>query len=802
MAQVQYTKVCPFVRPVSVQGGTFFTFSSAGEDFTLSMTEDNNKKFEFSKFALLKIPTLSTSSDKKAENLVRLTAIPGAYKQMHDRGIAAVNLNTNFAESFQNYCLNLETLILSKSTYDESLPQTVSERVFFKWMKELGAMRFTQSYDNSNWSNPLFTEEVDSVNYNRVVQYIGNIDITNSFRGAVNSYNEVYANIPTEAGNFPQVYFKSVSDDNYYPGMGICRLDDGDVYDIDNGFIAGRKYNDVHPISNFDTHAYYDNPFALVANTDVISNSLQLRKAPSTIANPTKVSDFTNGAWWYAPTPNLFCYYTEPVSFTDATNDYLALGDPTTIISDGLETYTVFKRNKLDGITIEMDPTAYANLDVDIDNLNDVARSVASQSFEFNAVLFYYNVYEDLICAETYQDGEYFDAEALENELTSSGVVNARATTKNILATNLFGVLFLDNVNTSVNQTLDLSSIITSLGTGEIPSMEKCIPNKETKLNGNSYGITLNIKLDVSAVNSGVEVESVIDKNSTFSLEVFIDALNQMRNTSDLVVGFYDYFRGVDERLRRIEEASASSTANSFLALAERLKQVEASITNTDLLLQSSDKSDLVDLIQLNYDMLNNLLTNNTDINVAFDLGGIKAGPGIVLTRGANNVQIKSSEVNFNFGEKYIIYPPNEATKPLERWLKKTRNLHGVSSSYYEFEMDLRELNNYIRIQNDGAAFKPDGDFYLKLKDDSQSWNTGQTLRIYFENAYEMYSNQHNYDFYIKTDYHNIKKATTNYNVSMAKITANDFRIRDNRPIIEIHCIDGESLDFIVDFLN
>lgn len=789
--QVQYSKVTPFIRPISIQGGTFFTFSSAGEDFTLSFNENNTKKFKFSKFALLKIPELSTSSDRKDENLLRLTAIPGAYKQIKDRGASSVNLNTNFAESFQNYCLNLETLLLSRDEYNESDPKTVSERAFFKWLKETGAMRYVPTTDNSSWNTRLWTEEPQSTTYKRVVQYIGDIDVTNSHNGAVNSSQEVYVTIPTEAGNFPQVYFKSVFDDNYFPGMSLCRMDNGDIYDPDNSFIAGRKYNDYHPIANFDTHAYYDSPFPLTGGSDAITNSIQLRK--SSLSKPTKLSDFDNGSWWYDPTPNFYCYHLQPTIFTDASNDFLAIGDPTTVVDDGLETYTVFKRSRLDGIEIEFDAGAYVGLDVNINDLNDVAKSVASQSFEFNAVLFYYDLYErdEILTVNPTQ--------LLPNEVIDGGSDEYVDT---LLSTNLFGVLFLDNINTSLNENLELNSVFTSLGTGLIPSLEKCIPNRETKLNGNSYGIKLNIKLDISAVNSGVQVESVISNNATFSLEVFVDALNQMRDTSNLIVQFYDYFRGFDQRMRTLEEVSSTSTANSFAALSEKLAGIEDTISNSDILLSSADKKELVGLINENYEILNNLLKNNTNLKVAFDLGGMTSGPGIIIDRKENGVTVRSNESHFNFSNRYIIYPPDIADKPFERWIRKYRNLNGVNISYYEYESELKSLNNYIRIKNDGASFKPDGDFYLKIKDSNNSWKTGQTLRLYFENAYEMSTSQSNYDFYIKTDFHNQKKATTNYTATIAKITANDFKNSGNKPVIEIHCIDAGTFEFIVDFLN
>ena len=85
-------------------------------------------------------------------------------------------------ENFQNYCLNLESTILSQDSYDSELPQTVSERIFFKWLKEFGGIRFKNQV-NTEENKSLFCEEFvndqeaidNNIDYKRVVQYIGEI---------------------------------------------------------------------------------------------------------------------------------------------------------------------------------------------------------------------------------------------------------------------------------------------------------------------------------------------------------------------------------------------------------------------------------------------------------------------------------------------------------------------------------------------------------------------------------------------------------------------------------------------------
>jgi hypothetical protein len=54
--------IAPFIRPIQTQGGTFYTFSSAAEDLSLTFN-NSGKKFSFSKYALLNLPDI-----KRPEN--------------------------------------------------------------------------------------------------------------------------------------------------------------------------------------------------------------------------------------------------------------------------------------------------------------------------------------------------------------------------------------------------------------------------------------------------------------------------------------------------------------------------------------------------------------------------------------------------------------------------------------------------------------------------------------------------------------------------------------------------------------
>ena len=185
--------VAPLIKPIRVQGGTFYTFSSASEDLGLSFN-DSQKKFRFSKFALLNLPNIG--SPATGENLINFSNTPGGFTSID----GSKTLNDYLAESFQNYCLNLETMITSSTDYNTNLDRTVSERVFFKWLKEIGAIRFREATIGAEQSATLygthFVEEDESLTYSKVIRYVGDINILNTVRNNANAFSEVYVYIP------------------------------------------------------------------------------------------------------------------------------------------------------------------------------------------------------------------------------------------------------------------------------------------------------------------------------------------------------------------------------------------------------------------------------------------------------------------------------------------------------------------------------------------------------------------------------------------------------------------------------
>ncbi len=427
-------KITPFVKRMRTNGGTIFSFSSAVEDVGININEKNNV-VKMSHFALINVPKID-EPDSSTQNVFNVGAIPGAFK--YDQGSASIkDGRVLIAESFQNYALNLETNLLNLADYDPTLQNTVSERVFWKWMKETGAIRW--DYDPSGY----WVEELDadgSAGYNSVVKYTGLITAGNIRQDTFGTFNETYILVPTSHGQ-TRPYFKQTEDANYFHGMEIPGTENGSVR------ILGRDdYLQPHP-DGLSYNSYYD----------FIDSSILLQ-AESGVDWDTSYDASLGGltpGWWYS------AYNVNPSydrQYLIDSSDYILSEVYTTSLQykDGGNEIN-FQRSNVDCLELLWDLDTLKSL------FNDSALTydkmaieyAINDNFDFNSILLYYSVYN--------------------------------STEDTLLATNLLGVVFIDAPSGN-------SSDI-GLGAGIlIPSLEKI----QSTINGfgTAYSFRMNIKTD------------------------------------------------------------------------------------------------------------------------------------------------------------------------------------------------------------------------------------------------------------------------------------------------------------------
>jgi len=554
------------------------TFQSAAEDLSFTgMGASSTTKMEFTKYALLKIPTIEAPINNA--NSIQFNAIEGAFVQgLSPSGPPPEGDRVDLAQSLQNYLLNMETILIRSDEYNPNLDLNTSERLFWKWMKEIGAMRYRQAVVGEKipeLTAKRFVEEDDNdipsqANiYDAVVKYIGEIEMVGNQRYNANSYRQLYFMVPTMEGSTPVVLFKSVADDNYYAGQVIKQVGNENIE-----YIQGRGPNDDPTAAGLSAIAFYDQtlPFGSINYT---------------------MNAVPNDVWFKYNTPNgPNAYYTDAV-FEDPNNDLiLRVSGPTSL---------TYFRSRLDGIMIDWD---YANYKAFQDNtsfksFHDFNKSVDAGDFEFNAILLYYDLFEE--------------------------------STPDQRTTNLYSIIFLDDL------------INTSTAGGAIETLFKVKPDPVTRKQGNAYGIVLNLRHDVTSDSVDSEVEISVNEYNTFSMVLFNQAFSMMSlmNTKyeATILALQDYIAKTNE-------------LEALILTGDTADQVQAQVQSLqEQLVDIQANQGVLDLIDRLNTQVNEILSGNTTVNLSFLVNFIgKEGIRIDQAAGGNylirNLRQKYAIVN------------------------------------------------------------------------------------------------------------------------------------------------------------
>lgn len=506
----------PLIKPLIKNNGGFYTFTSANYDITKTFN-NSTQKFRFSKYALLNIPNIKRPTNN--QNYIQLNTIDGA--------IYNNNFNDNnisFIESFQNYCLNLETMILEKDEYNQSERQSVAEKVFFKWLKEIGAIRFREATQDETNQNPTlnkqFVEENNAENiYEKVVKYIGDIQVVNSLVKNGQANSEVYIYVPSLHGNTPVVLFDSKENLNYKQGSTFTGTSE---------FIQGRNALTIHPFA-LSINAFYD--------YDTFNN----------------YANSINANWHLSSSIN--SYFTESV-FGNATN--------TDIVKSSLDynipfTDVAYRRSKLDGININFNLSnyRYASDNPLVQNFNDFNLSDGSSDFVFNAVLIYYDIFDSNdtsnyttnlygvmflndIKTEVDEGGYIERMLKIKKEQTTSKLGNSYSLTLNFKfdGTNNDD-LSITNINDYNSYSMHIfNNVLNSLyqSTKSIVQTENKVISIEDKIN--SLSIIINSLKDLTSLKSNIKI--LEDKFINSNLVV-----DNMQNILDLIDRCFQEINGL-----------------------------------------------------------------------------------------------------------------------------------------------------------------------------------------------------------------------------------------------------------------
>ena len=749
----------PLYSYLKQNGTSFYAFPGGGDDLS-SVYQNINKQMYFSKFMLLNLPK---------QNLVHGTNSNPIHFDFYNNFIEyngaqpATNFNDQFVESLRNYVANMETTmrtsLIGSSTdfYDTTNLHTPTERIFWKWLKELNIISFepadtgTQYFSNlpefsSNlpsdqtylpeilWTerttNPFTVTSVqgilyNSVNvmsvtitptlncylrvgdlinftgfvnnttigmstiasllngvntyiqdivnnndgtytittsisvanatsvyttglgtlslvYNRVIKYIGEIQGVNNVQQANGSYTEVYANIPDYVGQIPDVLFRTTYDNNYLPGYSYP--------------ILPSQYQ------------------AEIVGAEIFSNPIvsSPQNYPGSYYGQFDTVDYT--------------YTTENGDSLRRTGDYFGINGN---INESTLTYNI------DGISFDFDPTHYTKMNIIGQEITSfemfsglIFDNIPPQDFEFNAILWFYDVEDN--------NGN--------------------------LATNLYGISLIDNPenNTKTDETNLRFPLLNKLCTTD---------NQD----GTSYAFSLN--LNFSILNDNVQDLANPDAiNSLFSFSLFNNAMTQLSQTNDAFIKIVNDNAIIQQELSNLKQLIYTNTSlqtiNNNIAYLQKLIQLYQynQIIDSDTIYVTSDTSTNPPSITLNtqdplYSQINNInitsLYNNSDLVVS----DINVPNGRTFLINVINDDTLDNQINNNqnlgilissdlrYGQKFNLIIDSNLTssqnKKLDLMINYVDSSNNIVTDYLIKNIDLPVYyNSFSNSQNSANLFK------------------------------------------------------------------------------------------------
>ena len=207
-----------------------------------------------------------------------------------------------------------------------------------------------------------------------------------------------------------------------------------------------------------------------------------------------------------------------------------------------------------------------------------------------------------------------------------------------------------------------------------------------------------------------------------------------------------------------------------------RLDVVEASLQANQALFDNTQ--DILSLIESNSDMIDNILQNQTSINMSYNLDLLKDGDGTSVDRSTPNilkVNVTQQDYNISTNSLFTINPVAGNTIPL---------------SIY---------TNYLKHKNNGISITANNDIVIKIDDSINKWKKGQVLRLVIGDDIDL----GNYSLVILTDalgeYPKPAPSGVPYSTVVAGFLNNQFSGSGYKPIFDIVCIDDKNLIFEVD---
>lgn len=305
-----------------------------------------------------------------------------------------------------------------------------------------------------------------------------------------------------------------------------------------------------------------------------------------------------------------------------------------------------------------------------INNMN--AKSV--EDFEFNTVLIYYDIYE-------------------------------KTETSNVkrVATNLYGVLFLDNVKEINNRIF----------------IQRYPKKKETVYgNGNSYALKLDLKIDTLG-DADYTNNEVPGSESTTSMNLYMRSMEKLQNCIDIFYTLRTEIVKLSGRVDALENAVMG--IDSVNAIKEDINRLYDLCDGNAII----DTSTILGLIDKNTKRLDTIMNGGKDLKLQFDTDVLQPGSGIGLEKSKNKVVI-NAEQKYSINTVYNGLSTNDEEITEDNPIDSTAELKVC-------RIPLKPGENFAVIHiNDIGDSTTDVRINIDEETNNYEWELGQSLKLLF----------------------------------------------------------------------
>lgn len=305
-----------------------------------------------------------------------------------------------------------------------------------------------------------------------------------------------------------------------------------------------------------------------------------------------------------------------------------------------------------------------------INNMN--AKSI--EDFEFNTVLIYYDIYE-------------------------------KTETSNVkrVATNLYGVLFLDNVKEINNRIF----------------IQRYPKKKETVYgNGNSYALKLDLKIDTLG-DADYTNNEVPSSESTTSMNLYMRSMEKLQNCIDIFYTLRTEIVKLSNRVDALENAVMG--IDSVNAIKEDINRLYDLCDGNAII----DTSTILGLIDKNTKRLDTIMNSGKDLKLQFDTDVLQPGAGIGLEKSQNKVVI-------NAEQKYSINTVYNGLSTNDEEITEDNPIDSTAESKV-CRIPLKPGENFAVIHiNDIGDSTTDVRINIDEETNNYEWELGQSLKLLF----------------------------------------------------------------------